>query len=183
MEPIPIRARRRPASPRRHRGQTGTSLVEVLVFVFVVVPVVLTGAAGLLTAMRTSEQAEERQQMETALSSYGESLRVMPYRNCATAAAYSAEHAAWPGRWTPPATEVAPGGLSVVGVEYWDQATRSFVSTCTADGGAQRLTLQVVPAGNPDGAVTGLVVKRDPAGAPAGTVTDPAPALSFEGAS
>jgi hypothetical protein len=157
--------------------------VEVLVFVGVIVPVILTGAAGLLTAIKTSEQAQERQQLETALSSYGESLRMLPYRPCAEPVDYNTDHDAWPGRWVPPFGQVAPNGLLVMGVEYWDQASRTFRPTCSTDGGAQRLILNVRPSDDPTAVVTGVVVKRDPAGAPEGTMIDPVRPLTIEGAS
>ena len=149
--------------PTSHRmSQSGFTLIEVLIALMLAGVVVLGLASGLFTLIRSTNATMQRQQIQVALSNLGESLKAAPYLPCddpadATVQAYQDAYDAWGVRWTPPVGMTA----RIVGVEYWDRATRSYVDAATAcaagDQGAQRLTVQVDFSGR-DGKAQ--VVKR-----------------------
>lgn len=148
------------------RCQGGFSLVEVLVVAFVAVPVILTGAYGLFTAISASSSTETRQRLEAAMTSYAESLKSLPtYAPCATASDVNTAFGAWPDRWNPDAESgVASAGLAVADVDYWDQSTAQFTDSCSTDMGARRLTMVVTDqSGN---TLRGTVVTRNPGAHP-----------------
>lgn len=141
----------------RRSGQGGFSLVEVLVAVALMVPVILSATLGLFTAVASSQLTERTQLLETAIASYGESLRNLPtYPDCGTPAQWNDAYDSWADRWTSddPRTTVR-----VTGVRYWNQATATYVDTCTVDGGAQQLALTASRDGDD---LVGYVVRRDP---------------------
>lgn len=137
------------------------SLVEAILATLLVAVVVLALAGGMLTMVGASGASSARQRTTTALTSFTESLKAIPYTDCTAGgstpapAAYQAVYDAWPGRWTP----AADSGVSdrrIVRVDYWHPAAGTpptsgeFRSTCPAggDGGAQRLTVSVTVDGS-----------------------------------
>lgn len=147
------------------RGQSGVSLIEVLVATAVMAPLVLGASTGLFTAVTASTNSRDRQQLEAALGSYGDAVKAMPYVACGTPTSYRSAYAAWPQRWVPdPGSGLTSADLSFVTVEYWNQSSASFTGTCGSDGGAQRITVTVAKGGE---SLTGAVVKRDPDAMPA----------------
>lgn len=140
------------------RGQSGVSLVEVLVVVGVLVPVILAAALGLLTSAKLSTSTKISQQLNAAAASYAESLKEIAYVDCAVAADYSGDSELW----SPP----SGSGISVTitGVEYWDQSSQDYyLGSCSSDAGSQRLAIHLTDA---DGETDLSVVKRNPAGYP-----------------
>ena len=149
---------RRAAHPRRaarQRSQSGFSLIEILICVVLVGTVILALAAGLLTLVKTSNATSQRQQIQLALGSMTESLKVGPYLPCQTlpaneagaVAAYEAAYASWPQRWSP-----SKSGMTarITGIQYWNSATEQFEDTCpppagsgVRDQGTQRLDVEV----------------------------------------
>lgn len=131
------------ARARRRAGQAGSSLVEVLVAVVLAGVTVLAIAAGLLTITVAGAGAESRQDLQSALAGYTESLKILPFDECADGGAapgdYQAAEAADPAAFEPP-DRVA---LQVTRVEHWDPETASFVDHCpSADSSAQRLSVR-----------------------------------------
>ena len=66
------------------RGQSGVTLIEVLIAMAVMVPLTLSSAMGIMTAVRASDQAEQRQELNVALTNATESIRALPYVPCAS---------------------------------------------------------------------------------------------------
>lgn len=158
---------RRQSAPRfarrRARGQSGATLVEVLMMLVVAVPLVLTASLGMFSAAGTSSATLTRQHLEAALTSYGESLRVMPVLEpCTTAAALEQQWSNWTGRWQP---DAVPGAgtpeLSVVEVTHWNASTAAFDDACAGDGEAAAAQRVVVRVALGEQSLTGTIVRRD----------------------
>lgn len=129
----------------RVRGQSGFSLVEVLVCILLAGSVVMSIAYGMLTLMRVNKMAFEREQIQLAINNFTERLKVTSYIPCAGAPAgqpSAADYNSLPGLWVP-----ERGGMTatVTAVEYWDDAADRFSTTCPSgpDQGTQRLTVEV----------------------------------------
>jgi hypothetical protein len=133
--------------------------MEVLVGVAVMVPLTLTSAMGLMVAMNASQAARTEQELQIALSTATENLKVMPYLECGSAEKYQELYRSWV---TPIAAKVVDGtqttepGIDVV--TYWEQSSGNYRSGCKHDDGAQRLTVTVRSG---DHEATGTIVKRD----------------------
>lgn len=141
----------------RSRGQSGVSLVEVLVVVCVLVPVVLAAALGLLTSARLSNSTKVSQELRAASASYAESIKELAYVDCATGADYESDAEIW----APP---VGSGiSVAVTGVEYWDQGSTDYVASCSDDEGSQQIGIHLADG---DGQTDLTVIKRNPAGYP-----------------
>lgn len=139
---------------QRHRGQSGYSLLEALIAI-VLTSMVIVGLAGaLLAAIRSSEVARRVQRADSALGSFTESLKTMPYPdagdlavgNCPSVTEYQAAWSAYADRWIPPA-DIA---VSISGIEHWQPTGTdkgSFTAACPAVGEddpyANRLTVTV----------------------------------------
>lgn len=149
---------------RRARGQSGATLVEVLMMLVVAVPLVLTASLGMFSAVGTSSATRTRQHLEATLTSYGESLRVMPaFAPCATAADVEDDWESWADRWRPePVGGAGTPSLRVVEVTHWDPTAAAFSPACIpgqdATAGAQRIVLE---ARIGEQTLTATIVKRD----------------------
>lgn len=159
-----------PPAPTRawiRRGQSGASLLEVLVGIAVMVPLTLASVSGLLLGMKVSDSTRTDQRMEVELTAATEDLAAAPYLVCGTAHEYQQVLEAWRGKLD---VDLVPGEESrrpdagVTGVEYWDAARSEFRRGCSGDDGAQRLTVTVFRRGG-DGidSTVGTVVKRNSA--------------------
>ena len=152
---------------QRRRGQAGATLVEILMMLVVTVPLVLTASLGMFTAVGSSATTTTRQHLEATLSSYSESLRVMPAAEpCASAAELEAHWSSWSDRWQPESVgDAGAPDLRILEVTHWDGSTASFSADCVApedpEGSsahdAQRIVVEVRLG---DQALTGTVVKR-----------------------
>ena len=158
------RARIRAAGPgacgrSHHRpvaGQAGVGLVESLVAVALLSTVVLALASGMLSLLGTSRANAQTQKLEAAVTAWTESLKVVPYVECATTADYDLANP--PAGWTTP----TGGTATVTAVEHWQPDAAgfgTFGSACTTDAGAQRLTVRVA---TDDAERTAQVVVRRP---------------------
>lgn len=153
------------------RGDSGFSLIEVLLALGLATLVVMGLAAGFLTTISASDAASSRQRREAALTSFSESLKALPYVECTAAGAdadgYMAAYEAGLGSgssWQPSA-DADVSDLDVVDVTYWTPAgsgpsAGTFSDACgPTDHGAQRLTVSLKVQGEP---VQGQVVLRRP---------------------
>ena len=134
----------------------GFTLVEVLVAVLLAGTVVLALAGALLTIVRATGETADRQELQLALGNYSERLKAVAYVDCGTTSAYRTAMVA-----TPPPPVPAGTTVDLIGVRYWNPATRTYDVTCpspTADAGAQRLTVRVHAGGR---TLQAQVVKRD----------------------
>lgn len=127
-------ARRRAARPRR--SQSGATLVEVLIAVFLVGTVIAALAAGMLTLMRSTGSTAEQQRLAAGVMSYTEWLRAQAYRDCAAPTDF--------GTWT----ELPRVTGRVDDVRYWNvpagaEWTDAFQSACGTDQGRQLLDVTV----------------------------------------
>ncbi len=137
-------------------GQAGVGLVESLVAVALLSTVVLALASGMLSLLGTSRANAQTQKLEAAATAWTESLKVVPYIECATPADYDLANP--PAGWTAP----TGGTATVTAVEHWQPDAAGFGTfgpTCTADAGAQRLTVLVATE---DADRTAQVVLRRP---------------------
>jgi len=137
-------------------GQAGVGLVESLVAVALLSTVVLALASGMLSLLGTSRVNAQTQKLEAAATAWTESLKVVPYIECATPADYDLANP--PAGWTAPTT----GTATVTAVDYWQPDAGGFGTfgpTCTTDAGAQRLTVLVA---TDDADRTAQVVVRRP---------------------
>lgn len=132
----------------------------------VMMPLTLAGAMGMLTAVQASDGAEQRQELEVALSSGTELVRIVDYLPCGTTEQYQAalteSRPAATDRSLVGAQEAAP---VVAAVAYWDSSNGTYVDRCVDDEGAQRFTIRVIDQGTTAEATT---VKRTPSDAAGG---------------
>lgn len=164
-------------------GQTGASLLEVLLGVAIAIPLTLSSVLGMLLAIRTSDSVETQQRMEMALTSVAEDVKALPYVTCGTAEDYSTLYDQWSTAQAAPtdakagtetvqltaakagATKAAAPGavvlppVNVASVKYW-RGGAEFSDTCDIDRGAQQLVLHVRKG---DRDLTATVIVRDPA--------------------
>jgi Tfp pilus assembly protein PilV len=152
--------RARAARRRARRGESGASLIEVLIGLGVMMPMTLAAAMGMLTATQASAATEQRQELQIALTTATENLKELPYLPCATGEEYQKAYAAWN---EPLAAKVIDGAQTAAPaidpVEYWSRAKAAYQAKCSQDDGAQRLTVTVT---NGDRMATGTIVKRNP---------------------
>ncbi|MGW4271960.1 type II secretion system protein [Streptomyces seoulensis] len=133
--------------PRRHRGEEGETLVEVLVAVVLIGVAFVTVLGGIGTAIVSSVTQQKVTTADSVVRSAAEKVVGDPYVSCAR------------GYETP----TPPAGYTVtVEVEYWD-GVGAFGRPCpTADTGVQKVTLTVRSTGpRPVRDVTLEVVKRE----------------------
>jgi type II secretory pathway pseudopilin PulG len=139
-------------------------LVEALVVIAIVAATVVGLVGGLVTSARVSENNRERQRMQAALTSYGETLRGEPYWPCSfsnptrptsAVAGIYANNTAFP-----PLDRLT---LSVQDVKILGP-DGAWVDTCDAvslqDSGVQLLTIRVDHA-KPGRTASAQIVKRE----------------------
>lgn len=141
------------------RGQSGVSLIEVLVGVLVMMPLTLTAAMGLMVTVSASDTAETQQELQIALTTATENIKAMPYLECGSAKQYLELYRTW----VPPLAARVVDGVQttepeILEVAYWNRAKAAYTDGCGNDDGAQRLTVTVRSG---DSSATGTIVKRD----------------------
>lgn len=149
----------RTRAAHEQRGQSGVSLLEVLVGVGVMVPLTFASVMGLQLEMKTSSSTQRRQKLEVALTAATEDLKSLPYLSCGTAAEYQKVYDSWDGSLgTELRKDQRPAAPKITFVHYWQHGKDAFVPSCGGDDGAQRLEVTVTDG---DVEATGTVVKRD----------------------
>lgn len=148
-----------PRVRRARRGQSGVSLLEVLIATAVMGPLTLASVIGLQVQITSSASAQQSQELQVALTTATENLKAMPYLRCGTAEEYQKLYASWS---EPLEASVRPDQLpprpEIASVQYWQQGKSAYTPNCGDDGGAQQL---VVVVAQDDEELTGSVVKRD----------------------
>jgi len=143
------------------RGQSGSSLIEVLIGVLVMMPLTLAAAMGLMTATTASASARTNQELQIALSTATENVKAMPYVECAGTDDYQQLYADWV---QPLAARVIDGTQTanpvIERVDHYDRNKGTYDQKCSKDDAAQRVTVTVNAEGR---SATGTVVKRDDA--------------------
>lgn len=169
---------------RQNLDERGVSLIEVLIALFLISVLVIALVNGLLTSTKATTVSNRSQRTGAALTSFGETLRQMDYKECADAAWYQADYDYLLQMQNSPTTTVGGGAatqpplpmgvgamdtIKVDSVKYWQPGTFSdegpwvpgkFIDNCDdPSGGAQLLTFTVTMGENSE---TGQLVKRDP---------------------
>ena len=141
------------------RGQSGVSLVEVLVGIAVMIPLTIAAVTGLMLTVTTSSANEVRQELEVRLSTATEDLKALPYLDCGSAEEYQELYSTWSA---PLETSLMPSEQPstpvIESVQYWNRGKDAYTGSCGGDDGAQQLTVTLVDQGV---IVSGSVVKRD----------------------
>lgn len=158
-----IRSTESPAVRRWLREQAGFSLLEVLIAIVLTSTVILAIGAGMLTLMRSSKRAEDRQHMQLAISSFTESIKSIDYLDCGRVENGDGvvqpgeyDYVSYPNHFD--ADSLGVDSLSIVSIDYWKRGSstdpadaETFVplasSSCGAipptDTGAQRFTVKL----------------------------------------
>ncbi len=144
------------------RGQSGFSLIEILVGIMVMVPLTLASVSGALLQIHLSARSHQTQALEARLTSVTEDLSAVPFLSCGDAGKYQDLLRSWDDEL---ATKVVSKGVEPVAkidsVEYWNGPSAAFSPKCDGRDAAQRLTVTVI--GTEGVTATGTVVKRDDA--------------------
>lgn len=139
---------------KTRREQAGWSLVEALISIMLTSIVILGLAGSLLAAIKSSEVADRVQRADSALGSFTESLKTMPYPTsavpdgCPSLAEYRDAWTGYVEAWPAP-TGVT---LSITDIEHWqpdgtDKGT--YTTDCPEVSGSphdpltHRLTVEV----------------------------------------
>ena len=139
---------------RDRRGQTGFSLIEVLLSIAIIAVVVMGVLAGFFTTVTASGGVGRRAGADAVLATMTERVASIPYRSCTSASQLNTDLNSL--------TQVVGYSAVVVKVEYLAAAASGFTSTCTTDRGAQLVSLKVTPKVVGATPVTGQVVVRNP---------------------
>lgn len=149
-----------PSVPQR--GQSGFSLIEILVGIMIMVPLTLASVSGALLQVHLSARSHQTQALEARLTSVTEDLSAVPFLSCGDADKYQELLRSWDDEL---AAKVVSKDVEPVAkidsVEYWNTASATFSPKCDGIDAAQRLTVTVIGAGGVT--ATGSVVKRDEA--------------------
>lgn len=135
---------RRAVRTRTHRrtDQTGSSLLEVIIAVFLVSMVVLGLAAAFLTLMRVNRANSEQQRVDHAVDNVAEQLKAVPYAAAGDRlAAYTAALGLAPvaGEPTVTLTQVECRVRSTIATPA---NSDTYDGACVTDGGTQRVTVR-----------------------------------------
>ncbi len=149
---------------RHPRGQTGLTMLEVLVSLALIGSVFAAIVAGMLTTATTTSMVSRATVASGALSGVTERIKTMDYVPCddhggPDPATLSAKYLAWSNHYLP-----SGASFEVVSVRFWDGAT---FASCTSDHGAELLRIKITPDG-PGPSTYGEVVVRDPSARPRG---------------
>lgn len=135
--------------PRRRRGNSGLTLIELVVAVAIMGIAFVTIVTGMLTSIFTSDIHRRQATTDVVLKGLSEKAQSAAYHDCTTS----------------PASDYglnATGYSVQVSVAYGDSTSSSFYTPpppCSTDNGLQRLTITVTDSSGRD-AETLEVVKR-----------------------
>lgn len=153
-----------PTESNRGGGQAGSSLIEVLVAMGVMALVLMGIVAGYEMTAKASASAKDRSGAEAALTAVGERVQSIAYRPCGSLTQVRQDFAA--------ITRPTGYQADLESVSYLrstaDVGSSSglFGSACTADHGAQLLTIVITDTRNSALTARGQIVLRNPLAAP-----------------
>ena len=149
---------------RMGRDQRGLTLIEVLIAIVVVSVLMTSASIGVITLMRTSSNTNFQARTDALLTGYGEVLKQLEYRPCATASEYEAAVDDYEDS-LPAAERLEQGGASQASasIESVDAGSRCGDNV---DAGTQVINISATLRGRQR---TAQVVKRNPDAAPSGT--------------
>ena len=160
--------RGKPARGHHRSGESGFSLIEVLVALVVLGILSSAGTLGLMTLMRTSSQADLQSRADALLGGFGEALKQLDYVACATGGEYQqAFNASETASPNPERLIQRPdASVHVVSVNAGDRCDLGI------DAGVQIINISATVDGRTRSA---QVVKRNPTASPDGprAVIDP----------
>ena len=123
------------------------------------VPLTLASLSGMMVQIRVSAETEQTQQLEVDLSAAAEDLRTMTYLPCAGPEEYQKAYELWKEPLVPKvAAENSPAPVRITRVDHWNAQKSAYLTECSGDDGAQRLTIEVH---GEQSTATGTVVKRN----------------------
>jgi len=145
------------------RGQAGVGLMEVLVAI-ILMGVVAGGIVGMtLTTLHVGAQARSVARLNTLTTSFGEALKALPYRECASAAEYRSAFEAADAAAREPHLRDAPGATfrvrSVAGGDSSqpscpDQGTQVVSFDVEVAGRSQKASVLKRSSDSPQSALT-----------------------------
>ncbi len=148
---------------RRSRSDAGFSLVETLIAIVIVGTVLVSAGAAMVTVQRITDQNRVTSRVELALTSYGESMKALPFRRCATATDLA------PADWVAPG--FSPGDApiaTITAVTYWTGSAWGSAAQCATEtvnpavkNSAQQVVITVTWPGR-NRTIVGTIIKRDP---------------------
>lgn len=150
------RNRRVGCATRSGGGQSGASLLEVLVAVAILSGLGLTLMSGFFTTTLAAGSTDTRSDGQAALSSVIERMTVLPYQPCVSAADLEQAYRASPGAVIPSGFEI-----HVISVRYLGSSGLSYGAACGPDRGAELVRVSVTPT-RQGPTVSDEVVLRDP---------------------
>ena len=148
---------------RRHRGQEGLSLIEVIVALVILGVGVVGLLGGLATVQRSAGTATDQTQLEASARQVGDFVResassvtcpsgatCLPYLRCAQASTYQSRSEFTTGlgstfisKWQPTIVEVDEALSATLSVGPPVTAEQSGCANSTSDYGVQRITFSV----------------------------------------
>ena len=140
--PQPLRRQGRPLAQRR-TDQAGSSLIEVVIAVFLVSMVVLGLATAFVTLMRINRGNAEQQRVDHAVDNVAEQLKAVPYAGSANrVAVYTAALGLPPADPAEPTVTLTSVECRVRGTTASAATEDVYDSSCAADEGTQRVTIR-----------------------------------------
>lgn len=163
---------------QRRRSEAGVTLIEMLFVIAIVSALVLFFATGLLTSATVANNTNDKQRLNLAVTSMGETLRqVGYYESTGTGCTSAATAAEYLGRYTALDPSLKSGTrnmtVEILSVTFWSPVplptsttiADQWSGTCRNQAGAQKIKFRVtLPGATPGGrgSMTGELVKRRP---------------------
>jgi Tfp pilus assembly protein PilV len=115
-------------------GDTGETLIELLVAIVILGIAVVAILGGIVVVVESSSMHRRQAQAQNGLRVWAEQISAATYSDCATAGSFSLPSPSLPNGFTP----------TVTAVQYWSGT--SFSNSCASDQGIQKVTLRVAVA-------------------------------------
>jgi len=147
----------------RSRSNAGFSLIETLIAIVIVGTVLVSAGAAMVTVQRITDQNRITSRVELALTSYGESMKALTFKKCATTTDLT------PSDWVAPGFSAGDAPVAVITtVSYWTGSAWRTAAQCAADtanpavkNSAQQVVITVDWPGR-NRTIVGTIIKRDP---------------------
>lgn len=144
---------------RRRRGQTGATLVEVVIAVAIVSMMVVSSGAALQVLTGSSSASNERARLDAIVTGVGNSLSQLPYVECETPAGYQASFGAYDQAQPAGNRVLEPNGTSTPTMEVLKVDSGTTCNQVAGDAGRQIIDYKVTRNGR---VRTAQIVKINP---------------------